>query len=501
MHSDEFVEHHNPITLAVQQAGTQSPFRACLAGLNEIQRPYVLHRDAIVTNHAARRSGKSHGNAFRLLRHAPRNPGGLAFFAASTAKAAKRILWTTLREVSHEWGLDLQFDSGEHTVTAPNGYSIWLLGLNDDGEADKLRGATHGFVEGVIDECSTIRDEVLKYAALECALPALGENAGRLALSGTPGPLLTGFFYEQCQLRTNFHWDARQNPKLKAGGEAFLAKALKDNPGWTWNTPTFQREYLGLWCEDRDVLIYPYLPARNLIYEGSEFPEGRTVLGVDVGFEDGNGYCVSRTQPPNNPEIHILRCYEKRGQNVFAMAAEIESLRRHYNCNYIFIDEGNNGLMVSKTLQGMGIPCQPTPKGLKRPRIEFIRGGLSAGTIKVVRRQCETLIGEWEMLIWNEKRTDADDRYSNECSDAAIYSCLPQTIAYEHLLNEPSVGSVEHALKLQNEDKLREEKESFTEGDLQRWNATLNRTRGVVENLQRPQPGAAFASATSRQYR
>lgn len=477
-----------PISNAVRAAGSKSPFTAALSGLTAVQRPYVLAPEAVVTNHAARRSGKSAGSARRLLRHAPRNPGGLSFFAAKTAKTAKRIIWQTLRELNHEYGLSMEFQGGE-MVVAPNGYTIWLLGLNDDGEADKLRGATHGFVDGVIDECASIKDDVLRYAVLECALPALGENGGRLALTGTPGPLMSGFFYDQCQARRNFHWDARDNPYLKIGGDRFLRKALEDNPGWTWETPTFKREYLGLWCEDRDMLVYPYSSARNLIYEGSEFPDGRTILGVDIGYEDGNGFCVSRSQPPFNPEIHILRCYEKRGQKLPALAAEIESLRRHYNCSHVFIDEGGIGLTVSKTLQGMGIPCQPTPKGLKRPRIELVRGGLAAGTIKVVRGQCTTLEGEWGMLVWNEKRTDVDERYSNECSDAAIYSCLPHRGHYEHLLELPEVGSRAHSLGQQQSDKEREERESIAQGDIDKMAAHLNRVRGVVGQWQTPRGG------------
>jgi hypothetical protein len=478
----------HPITVAVRSAGEQSGFASTIRGLFPKQREYVMCSDPVVTNDAGRRSGKSSGNVRRLLRKAPRFPDGLSFFGAKDVKTCKRIIGPTVREVSREYALGMRWDGQDNAFVAPNGYRLWLIGLSEEGEADKLRGAAHGLVEGVIDECSTIPDETLKYAVLDCALPALGENDGRLALSGTPGPLMQGFFYDQCQARRNFHWDARDNPFLRVPGQRYLEQALKNNPGWTWQTPTFQREYLGLWCEDADALIYPYAAARNLIYEGSEFPEGRTILGVDVGFEDGNGYTVSRSQPPNNPEIHILRSYEKRHQKLPAMAAEIESLRRHYGVNHIFIDEGNNGLMVSKTLQEMGIPCQPTPKGLKRPRIEVVRGGLAAGTIKVVRGQCDTLVGEWGMLPWNEKRTDADDRYSNECSDAAIYSILPHRGHYEHLLEQPAVGSAEHSHRQQLTDKEREERESITAADIGKMSAHMNRVRGVVDRMQRPEP-------------
>lgn len=478
-----------PITAAVRAAGHQSPFTATLNGLSAKQRPYVLCQDVVCTNHAARRSGKSAANARKLLRHAPRNPGGISFFAAKDAKTAKRIIGPTLRELSHEFGLGLHWSTADTAFIAPNGYTIWLLGLNDDGEADKLRGAAHGLIEGIIDEAATIRDEILKYAAIECALPALGENEGRLSLSGTPGALMTGFFYDQCQARQNFHWDARDNPYLRVPGQRYLEQAIKNNPGWTWQTPQFVREYLGLWIEDLEALIWPYSSARNLIYEGSEFPMGRTILGVDVGFEDGNGYTVSRSQPPNNPEIHILTSYEKRHQRLPAMAAEIESLRRHYSCNHVFIDEGNNGLMVSKSLQDMGIPCRPTPKGLKRPRIEVVRGGLAAGTIKVVRGRCDTLVGEMGMIPWNEKRTDADERYSNECTDSMIYSVIPHRGVFEWLLEEPVEGSAAHTQRAQNDDKRREEEESISAADVAKMASHLNRTRSVVDRMKRPEPG------------
>lgn len=479
----------NPISAAVRGAGQASPFAATLQGLFPKQHAYVMCSEPVITNHGARRCGKSSANARRLLRHAPRNPGGLSFFAAKDGKTAKRIIGATIRELNNEFELGLQWSASDNTFFAPNGYGVWLLGLDDDGEADKLRGSAHGLVDGVIDECATIRDDVLRYAVLECALPALGENAGRLALSGTPGPLLSGFFYDQCQARRNFHWDARDNPYLKVGGERYLQNALKNNPGWTWRTPQFQREYLGLWCEDVDALIYPYLAARNLIYEGSEFPAGRTILGVDVGFEDGMGYTVTRSQPPNNPEIHVLCSYEKRGQKYPAIAAEIESLRRHYNCNYIFVDEGNNGLLVSESLKEMGIPCRPTPKGLKRPRIEIIRGALASGALKLVRGKCDTLIGEMGMIVWNEKRTDADERYSNECTDSLIYSALCHRGYYEAVLNEPAEGTPAQMLKAQASDKEREERESITAADVAKMDAWVNRARGNVQRLQRPEPG------------
>lgn len=483
-------EYVNPVAAAARAAGPSNPFARTAKSLSAVQRPYVMCRDGICTSHSGRRAGKSRANGVKLLRPARANPGGLSFFAAKDAKTAKRIIWATLKELNFEYDLGCRFHRSELIVEAPNGYCIWLLGLNDDGEADKLRGSTHGLVEGIIDEASTIREDVLRYAAIECALPALGENAGRLSISGTPGALMQGFFYEQCQSRTNFHWDARQNPFLKVPGERYLANALKNNPTWTWETPTFQREYLGIWCEDRDALVYPYEAGRNLIYEGGEFHEGQTVLGVDVGFEDGMGYCVTRSQPPYNPEIHVLRCYERLGQKLPAIAAEIETLRRRYSVNHIFVDEGNNGLLVSKSLCEMGIPCMPTPKGLKRPRIEEVRGALAAGTLKVLRGQCDTLVGEMGIIPWNEKRTDVDPRYSNECTDSLIYSVLPHRKTYEHLIIKPAVGSREDLNEKQMTDKEREERESITRADLDKISAHMNRVRGHVERLQRPEPGA-----------
>lgn len=478
----------NPRASILAAVGPASPYASLVKGCFEAQRPYVLDPDPIVTNHAARRSGKSRGNAVRLLRHAHRNPGGLSFFAAKTAGTAKRILWTTLRELNHEAQLGLKFDSGELTVTAPNGYQVWLLGLKDQSEADKLRGATHGFVDGVIDESATIHNDVLKYAVLECALPALGENAGRLALSGTPGPVMSGFFFEQCRDRHAHHWDARQNPKLRVPGQRYLEDALRIHAaeGWTWDHPVFKREYLGLWCEDRSALVYDFHPGRNQIYPGGEFPSGRTILGVDIGWDDGCGYTVSRSQPPFNPDVHVLCSYERREQKLPAIAAEIEKLRRRYGVNYVFIDEGGIGKTVSETLKGMGIPCKQTPKGVKRPRIEVLRGGISAGTVKLVRGQCDTLEGEMGIIIWNEDRTDVDERYSNECTDSCIYSILSHRGFYEHLLEEVPAGSAEHTNKQQQTDKQREEAESIDASDIAKMNAHLARSRGVAHQLTTP---------------
>jgi hypothetical protein len=478
----------NPLASIVRAAGAQSPYARLTGGCSPAQLPYVLDSQPICANHAARRSGKSDGTGRRLLRRAHLYPGGLSFFAAKTAGTAKRILWTTLRELNHKWQLGMVPDTGTLTWTAPNGYQVWLLGLKDHNEADKLRGAAHGFVDGAIDEAASIQNEVLKYAVLECALPALGENGGRLSISGTPGPVMSGFFYDQCVARNAYHWDARQNPHLRVPGQRYLENALKQHAaeGWTWDHPTFKREYLGLWCEDRTALVYDYHAGRNLIYPGSEFPSGRTILGVDIGWDDGCGYTVSRSQPPNNPDVHVLCSYERREQKLPAIAAEIEKLRRRYSCNYIFIDEGGIGKTVAETLRGMGIPCRSTPKGPKRPRIEVLRGGISAGTIKLVRGQCETLEGEMGIIIWNEDRTDIDERYSNECTDSCIYSILSHRGFYEYLLEEPEIGSAEHTNKQQQSDKEREEAESITAADVAKVEQHLQRARGVAKDLTTP---------------
>ena len=483
------LHYRNPRSSFVAAVGPQNPYAATVGTCFEAQRPYVLDNSPVITNHSARRSGKSRGAAVRLLRRAHQHPGGCSFFAAKTAGTAKRILWQTLRELKHECKLDLKFDSSELTVTAGNGYTLWLLGLKDQGEADKLRGATHGFVDGVIDEAATINDEVLRYAVLECALPALGENAGRLALTGTPGAVMSGFYYEQCVARPSYHWDARQNPKLRIPGERYLLDALAKHKaeGWTWEHPTFQREYLGIWCEDRTALVYDFHPGRNLIYPGSEFPSGRTILGVDIGFDDGCGYTVSRSQPPFNPDVHILCSYERREQKLPAIAAEIDKLRRHFGVQYIFIDEGGIGKSVAETLRGAGIPCRATPKGPKRPRIEVLRGGLSSGTIKLVRGMCDTLQGEMGIIIWNEDRTDVDERYSNECTDSCIYSILSHRGFYEHLLEEPAPGTVAHSNRQQASDKEREERESITAADVAKMEAHLARARGLVSRMTTPE--------------
>jgi hypothetical protein len=293
-------------------------------------------------------------------------------------------------------------------------------------------------------------------------MPALGDHRGSLRLTGTPGAQMQGFFYERCTSWANHHWDARDNPHVD--GEQMLADALEANAafGWTWGHPTFRREYLGEWCEDASAIVYPYSAQRNLTYQC--MPAGRTILGVDVGWNDGNGFVVSRSNSPDDPEVHILRAFEKGEMTLPHIAGTIEQLRREYAIGHVFVDTGGGGKLLAETLwRSFNIPCYPAVKGRKLPRIELVRGMLLAGTLKLDAMQCLDLTREWQMIPWNADRSDHHERYSDECSDATLYSVLPHTLGYRHVLDPAVPGSRQWQLEQDRLDKEREERESAEE--------------------------------------
>lgn len=405
---------------------------------------------------AGRRAGKSYAAAVWLLGG---KPGQTSAYCARTLKSAKAIILGTFAELNARFKLGLVIRISTGTVVEPNGHTIQLYGLRDATQADLLRGQK--FRRVVIDEIGAFDDELLQYSIESVIQPTLVDMRGELVACGTPGPIPKGYAYD---LTGNpglsdpvvgrwpsWHWTFRDNPHVPR--EDVLTEALEVN-GWTEGSPTFLREYEGIWCEDADAIVYRYRGERWAPMPGP----GKTVLALDFGGGEKSNDCTTWTvwrQPYNQrPHVFCVEAIAKDEIELPEVASITRNLREKWSVNKIVADEGALGKAIAKALRSQyRLPIEAAIKQDKKGRILGARGRLDAGTLHLCEG-AKPLYDEWLSLCWNEDRQDHHERQVDDLSDSALYG-LEEFSAWEVEPEAPKVIGMQDAIRHRAEAKAR----------------------------------------------
>lgn len=446
-------------------------FERMLEFLHPRQREFAAFKGRRRCARAGRRAGKSFAVAYWLSQSWKVRPGQISLFTARTIGHARDILWEVLKDMCRrwEWGdVDKMFNESRSECTFPNGYQIRLRGCENIKQAEKMRGPHYWRV--AIDEAHTYPDQLLRHLIIKVIQPALADLSGELSLSGTPGYDLTGYWFEKsldpelfpkeaeaCNYAQwpTFHWDMRDNPHIPdAIGEM---EAIKDENGWDDSNPDFVREWLGQWVKNATEKVYSYYDPMTCTYlddDGQFDPllwapgtEGlRSVIGCDVGWEDGCGFAVVQKRY-DSPIIRVVRSWSECELDDHAIARHLKSLMREFKTRWVYIDSKGNKI-TAMTMQSYGIPAEPAVGGEKRPRIEYVRALHNTGRLKAHAHKCVDLIGEWTSLPWGYTKKTADDivtmvkaghreGWVDEAADATMNAVLMFSQKYQDRLVEP----------------------------------------------------------------
>lgn len=405
---------------------------------------------------AGRRAGKSYLAAIRLLGG---KPGQTSAFCARTLKSAKAIIIGVFADLNARFKLGLTIRISTGTIIEPNGHVIQLFGLRDTTQADLMRGQK--FRRVVLDEAGAFDDDLIKYSLESVIQPTLLDWRGDLVVSGTPGPIPKGYYYDlsgnpglaepvKGRLETHY-WTYEDNPHVPH--DDVLEEAL-ELYGATESSPTFQREYRAIWCEDLDALIYRYRGERWAPVPGP----GKTVLAMDFGGgEKGNDattFTVWR-QPYNmRPHVFGLQAIAKDEIEVPEIASIAKMLREKWSVNKIVADEGALGKAMAKTLRlQYRLPIEAAIKQDKKGRILSCRGRLDSDTLHLCEG-AKPLADEWLSLCWDELRQDHHPRQADDLSDSALYG-LEEFCAWEAERDPPKVVELTDQMRARAEARAR----------------------------------------------
>ena len=428
-----------------------------------------------------RRTGKTVVFAVKGVKEAQGGqPGQWVVYITRTRKNAKKQVWPWIKRILRESNIPHKVNESDLSVELEGAAGIMLGGADDIAEIEKYRG--FALVGAIVDECGIYPSHLLEVLIDEVLEPATVDVGGWMVFGGTPGYVLTGRWYDMTgphagtandgtyredgdaanssvyrgNLRSNPHLMASLPPDARADAvDAFLRDVLERN-GWTESHPTYVREWLGLWAQDDEALVFP-LAANANDYPGGDgslksgpwglpdqtetgFPlssaDWRVVIGMDVGFTQSNAYVVVATHPSLKRSF-VLEARKASGQLIEDAERELRALRSMYAVRWggrerlptLVIDGGGMGKIHVETLRRkMGIPNEAADKRDKASSISITRDEILSGRVQF-RRQglggedpCALLVNELHVLVWNKDRDGIEDGQDDHATDAFLYA-------------------------------------------------------------------------------
>jgi len=433
----------------IELSGSFGLRRPYIEALHPRQRQFVDDPAKKKSACTSRRAGKTEGVAAWLLEGGEKAPGGLSVYIALTRNSCRKILWNTLLGINRRFDLKLWFREvdGQLTVQLPNKHQIWLAGCEDASQTEKFRGVRgellSGYTNAAIDEGQAYGPHMRELIdnALE---PALMDQDGGLALTGTPGAVPTGYFYgaatgdwswtkDEGPEWSKHHWTVLDNPYIPQAAEWLARKRLENK--WDDNHPTYVREWKGLYILDGDALVYPYNQAINSV---DRLPEGawRRMMGVDLGVTSPSTFVIGAMRD-GHPEQYIEHAEGRTGLTPNGVEAHVERLVKEYNIELVVVDAGGLGIGYVNQMKLHGLPVMAAEKKQKLAFQKYFAGDMKSGKLKVIPSQCRPLLDEWALLQWSDDRTEEDDRFANHYSDAALYLSRAMNTYYAPMIDTP----------------------------------------------------------------
>ena len=428
-----------------------TPWRSRLFGSQLAYFDEPAKRKTAITT---RRAGKTVVSGALLEDAIEVDPRRIALYITLTAQTSRDNLESEITRANLTDGLKLRYDANQGSPRwwHRDGGCIWLAGCKDKAEADKFRGLPYSRV--VIDEAGTHRSAVLQYLISDVLGPALTDNDAQICLSGTPGPIPQGYFYEATagdkQRWPSVHrWTVRDNPHHRFGAYPELLEAHRLERGLELDNPTWIREYdPGWWALDAKALIYRYHSNKNAWDTGDSLPIGRLrrVLSLDLGYDDECAFVVSESAE-GYPWIVLQEAYGRKHLLTSDIAAEIQRIQGRYakrgGISEIVCDMGGLGKTIGLDLsRDYHLPVTAAEKQDKAGAIKRVQAALAAGHVKIARDALE-IVDEWEILPWDEKRQGHAGGFPDHKSDAFLYGFRRHPQHEEWRKDPPIEGSLE----------------------------------------------------------
>src|SRR5665213_3194795 len=202
------------------------------------QNGFVEDNARFIDAQCSRRAGKSTGLGKRFFKTMQKHPRAKCFYLALTRDSAKEIMWPVLQELNDTYNLGCTFTESTLIVKHPNGAKLQLYGADMKNFVKRLRGQKSPGVG--IDEAQDFGTH-LQGLIDDILTPMLVDyEDGWLAMTGTPGPVPQGYFFQVTQEHkhgySHHEWTILDNPYIP-DANAFIQDLITRRE-WTLEHPT-----------------------------------------------------------------------------------------------------------------------------------------------------------------------------------------------------------------------------------------------------------------------
>lgn len=388
------------------------------------------HQNALIADPArfiaaqcGRRAGKTNGIAIRFFKTLEKHPKSQCLYLALTRESAMDILWPVLIEHNDKYNIGCVFTESNGTMRHPNGSKLRILGADMKNFIKRIRGRKYPGI--AIDEAQDFGTH-LETLVEDVLTPALADyDDGWLILTGTPGPVPQGYFFDVTQNGkfgfSKHAWTMLENPYMPNAAE-FIAD-LKRRRGWDDTHPSLLREYYNnwildvesLWIRCTDSSFYTALPTAKWNY----------ILGIDLGYKDADALAVLAWCEAY-PSTYLVEEVISRKQGLTELVGQIEVLRSKYDISKMVIDQGGLGLKIAEEIRRRHhIPVIGAEKQRKQETVEFLNDALRRGTFKA-RKDSQFVKESYLVQIdWDKTTPDrivVKKNFHSDIIDSVLYA-------------------------------------------------------------------------------
>lgn len=399
------------------------------------QNAFINDFNRFLAAQCSRRSGKTNGLAIRFFKTMEKYPKSQCLYLSLTQESARQIMWPVLQELNDLHKLGCTFTPSTLTMRHPNGAQLKLMGADLKDFIKRLKGRKFPGVG--IDEAQDFGPH-LQSLIDDVIVPSIADYTdGWLALTGTPGPVPQGTFFDITQnAKQGFSvhkWDLTQNPYMP-NVEQFLAELIKKRE-WEDNNPTLLREYRNKWVLDVESLWIRY---KENINHYIELPKGKWIyiLGVDIGYKDADALAVIAWRD-GDPNTYLVEEVITPKQGITELVTQIESITKKYSPAKIVMDEGGLGKKIAEEIRRRhAIPVHPADKARKQENVELLNDHLRLGKFKAKANSRFAQDSYLVQIDWDRTTPDrivVKKKPHSDIIDAVLYS-FKESPAYTQVI-------------------------------------------------------------------
>ena len=406
------------------------------------QNAFVNDPARYIDAQCSRRAGKSNGLVLRFLKTMEKHPKSQCLYLSLTQDSAREILWPVLQEMNEKYQLGCVFTESKLEMRHPNGSKLKLMGADLKNFIKRLKGRKYPGVG--IDEAQDFGTH-LQSLIDDVLTPSIADyEDGWLALTGTPGPVPQGYFFDVTQNGkygySHHEWTIMENPHMPEP-QKFLADLIVKRE-WKEDNPTLLREWRNKWVLDVESLWVKY---KENINDYKELPKEPTykwnyILGVDLGYNDADAIAVLAWSETSSV-TYLVEEVIKAKQGISSLIAQIEATQKKYNAYKIILDEGGLGKKIAEDLrQRFGCPIEPADKAHKQSNVEFLNDSLRLGKFKAKANSRFAQDSYLVQIDWDKstpQRIVVKKKPHSDIIDAVLYA-FRESYSYTHKPPDPS---------------------------------------------------------------